>query len=117
MRDADPRRAMKALAYTGPTEGARHRLIETLGTMTDARIAEDDGVYLRVEFRSPLFGFVDDVEFLFDDALKRIEFRSASRVGYYDFGANRARMERIGRLVLEPGPAPAARDGRRPALF
>ena len=44
--------------------------------------------------------FVDDVEILFDDASKIIHFRSASRVGYSDFGVNRRRMEEV-RSLLE----------------
>ncbi|HEY6084419.1 MAG TPA: DUF1499 domain-containing protein [Nitrospira sp.] len=46
-----------------------------------------------------LLRFVDDVEFLFDDDTKTIHFRSASRVGYGDFGVNRRRMEEIRSLV------------------
>jgi uncharacterized protein (DUF1499 family) len=51
--------------------------------------------YIRAEFKSRIFGFVDDVEFWFDDEQKVIHFRSASRVGYSDLGANRKRMEKI----------------------
>jgi uncharacterized protein (DUF1499 family) len=51
--------------------------------------------YIHAEFHSRLFGFVDDVEFSFDDDQKTIHLRSASRTGYYDFGVNRKRMERI----------------------
>jgi len=40
---------------------------------------------------------VDDVEFLFDDNARRIDIRSAARVGYSDFGVNRRRMEEIRR--------------------
>jgi len=39
-------------------------------------------------------GFVDDVEFFFPDTAV-IHMRSASRVGYSDFGANRKRLEKI----------------------
>jgi uncharacterized protein (DUF1499 family) len=51
--------------------------------------------YIHAEFRSRLFGFVDDVEFSFDEDPKTVHLRSASRTGYYDFGVNRKRMERI----------------------
>ena len=52
--------------------------------------------YIHVEFRSRLFGFVDDVEFLFDDQEAVIHFCSASRSGYSDMGVNRKRMNAIG---------------------
>ena len=42
-----------------------------------------------------MFRFVDDVEFLLDDATGQIYFRSASRVGRSDLGVNRRRMEAI----------------------
>jgi uncharacterized protein (DUF1499 family) len=48
-----------------------------------------------VEFRSVLWGFVDDVEFLFDDNARRIDIRSASRVGYSDLVVNRKGIEEI----------------------
>jgi len=58
-------------------------------------IVREETDYLKAECRSALFRFVDDVEILFDDAEKRIHFRSASRVGRSDFGVNRNRMEEI----------------------
>ena len=51
--------------------------------------------YLHFEFRSLLFGFVDDVEFLRDVSGGVIHIRSAARLGYSDFGVNRKRIERI----------------------
>lgn len=51
--------------------------------------------YLHFEFRSTIFRFVDDVEFLVDDSSGTVDFRSASRVGHSDLGANRNRMEKI----------------------
>ncbi len=61
-------------------------------------VEENDG-YLHYEFTSFLLRFVDDVEFVFDDAKKTIHFRSASRTGYSDLGVNRRRMEDIRVLV------------------
>jgi len=51
--------------------------------------------YLWATFRSPLFGFVDDVEFLIDLESQQIHIRSASRVGRSDFSANRKRIEAL----------------------
>lgn len=51
--------------------------------------------YLHYTFRSRLWGFVDDVEFLVDERAMKVHFRSASRLGYADLGANRRRMERL----------------------
>jgi uncharacterized protein (DUF1499 family) len=89
--------AMEPLHYQGGMAEGKRRLLAVLSEMPGAVVVADDGPYLRAEFRSRAFGFVDDVEFLFDDAAKRIDFRSASRVGYSDLGANRARMTEIAR--------------------
>jgi uncharacterized protein (DUF1499 family) len=51
--------------------------------------------YVHAKFTSRFFRFVDDVEFCIDDDLRIIHVRSSSRVGYFDFGVNRRRIERI----------------------
>lgn len=82
-------------------EEARRAVKEIILAIPRTRIVIDEPNYLRAEFASRLFGFVDDVEFAFDEVERRIDFRSASRVGYYDFGANRRRMKRICRRLQE----------------
>jgi uncharacterized protein (DUF1499 family) len=62
--------------------------------------------YLHAEFTSLFFRFVDDVEFLVDDAAKVIHVRSASRLGRSDLGVNRKRVERIRARWREATPAP-----------
>ncbi len=66
-----------------------------IGSMKRTRIVSERGNYLHVEFTSALWRFVDDVEFYFDDSVKVIHLRSASRLGKSDFGVNRKRMEAI----------------------
>lgn len=46
--------------------------------------------------------YVDDVEFLLDPARSRIDVRSSSRIGYYDFQINRERIEDIRRRFAAP---------------
>jgi len=81
----------------GSADETRLHLLAALQGFPRTRVATDAWPYLRVEFRSRWFGFVDDVEFLADEARSRIDFRSASRVGYYDLGVNRRRMEELRR--------------------
>ena len=50
--------------------------------------------YIRADFRSPLLGFIDDVEFYFQIP-GVIALRSASRIGYSDLGKNRKRLEEL----------------------
>ncbi|KAA8515940.1 hypothetical protein F0562_019119 [Nyssa sinensis] len=65
------------------------------------RIVEKKDDYVRVEYESPILGFVDDVEFWFPPGKKSIvEYRSASRLGNFDFDYNRKRIKAL-RLELE----------------
>jgi uncharacterized protein (DUF1499 family) len=55
--------------------------------------------YLRALFSTSWMGLKDDVEARLDVPMHRIQLRSALRVGYYDFGANRKRLNNIVRLM------------------
>jgi len=61
-------------------------------------IKTDNGTYVSATFSSALFGFVDDLEIRIDLKQNLIHIRSASRVGYGDFGANIKRVEAIKEL-------------------
>ncbi|MCA9179084.1 MAG: DUF1499 domain-containing protein [Planctomycetales bacterium] len=90
----DEARRMEPLeiaAAQGPT-GALDRL-QQISEELGATVVERSDDYLRLEFRTRLLRYVDDVEFLAVDDL--VHFRSGSRVGYYDFGVNRRRMNKI----------------------
>jgi uncharacterized protein (DUF1499 family) len=87
--------AIKPLSYTGSVEKAKQQLIRVINSLPRTRTITDTGAYLYVEFTSFLWRFVDDVEFVFDDSAKTIQFRSASRLGKGDLGVNRKRMETI----------------------
>lgn len=91
--DADHR--VEPISFAGDADAARVRLRQVLTAMPRARIVTEDDRYLRVEFTSALFRFVDDVEFLIDAAAGCVHVRSASRVGHSDLGANRKRVEQI----------------------
>ena len=93
----DPDRAMEPLPFTGGREESRERILEIVRGMERSEIVEVSDSFLRVQFRSRVFRFVDDVVFFFDENARLVHFRSASRVGTYDFGVNRRRMEDISR--------------------
>jgi uncharacterized protein (DUF1499 family) len=63
--------------------------------MKRSHIASAEDTYLRVEFTSAIWRFTDDVEFYFDEAAGVIHVRSASRIGQFDLGVNRKRVEEI----------------------
>ncbi|MFN5746633.1 MAG: DUF1499 domain-containing protein [Methylococcaceae bacterium] len=68
-----------------------------MATEPRLKIVEEraDQGYLRAEVTSAVFRFVDDLELLLDPAHQRLEVRSASRVGYWDLGVNRRRVEQL----------------------
>ncbi|MBY0385652.1 DUF1499 domain-containing protein [bacterium] len=73
-----------------------HSLIKKIvSEMPRTQLVSERSDYLHFIFKSTLFGFIDDVEFYFDDSNKIIHFRSASRSGYSDLGVNRKRMTTI----------------------
>jgi uncharacterized protein (DUF1499 family) len=86
---------MDPIRFHGSVEDARQRLLNIVKAFPRVTLVDNSGNYLKLEVRSAIFSFVDDVEFEFDDVTKLIHFRSASRLGYYDFGVNRRRMETI----------------------
>jgi uncharacterized protein (DUF1499 family) len=94
---ADKQHYTEALTYSGDPAQAREWLEQAIHGMKRVQVVVREANYWRAEFSSALWGFVDDVEFLFDDNAKRIEVRSASRVGYSDLGVNRRRIQEIRR--------------------
>jgi uncharacterized protein (DUF1499 family) len=89
------------LRFTGEASLAWKRLQSALEAQPRLTIVEDTGDYLHAEARSLVFRFVDDVEFVLDPEAHIIGVRSASRVGYSDFGVNRRRVERIRKAFEE----------------
>jgi len=94
----DEEHYIEPIIYSGTQQEAHDRLLRIIESEKRTNILTDQEDYIRVEFTSALFRFVDDVEFYFpqenaDETV--IHIRSASRVGSSDLGVNRKRMERI----------------------
>ena len=89
------------IRYNGTLTQARNAIISVINSMDRTRIVTNKRNYLHAEFTSALFRFVDDVEFYFDDGEKIVHLKSASRVGYSDFGVNRERIETIRTRFME----------------
>lgn len=79
---------------TENANAAFSELKDLLGRREDTTIVSTTDNTIRVEFRTTL-GFVDDGIFVLDENNKVIHVRSASRIGYWDMGKNRRRMETI----------------------
>jgi uncharacterized protein (DUF1499 family) len=83
------------LRYNGTAEPAMAALKSIIESTPRTSIVEERADYLYAEFTSKLIGYVDDVEFYFPPNERVIHVRSASRLGYSDFGVNRKRIEDI----------------------
>ena len=83
------------LRYNGTSEPAMAALKSVIESTPRTSIVEERADYLYAEFTSKVIGYVDDVEFYFPSNERVIHARSASRLGYSDFGVNRKRIEDI----------------------
>ena len=59
--------------------------------------------HLQAEISSRLFGFIDELDLIIDPEQKLIHVRSAARTGYYDFGVNRRRVEKLRTRLQQAG--------------
>ncbi len=71
------------------------RIQNILENMEGITVITSNNDYIYAECKTPLIGFVDDLEFYLDSESSVFHVRSASRLGYRDFGKNRSRVEEI----------------------
>lgn len=72
---------------------------ELVSKLSRTRIVSEKADYLHAECRT-LLGFVDDLELNLRNSEGIIAVRSASRLGYTDFGVNRHRIEALRTALL-----------------
>jgi uncharacterized protein (DUF1499 family) len=91
------------LGFEGSAEQAMEQLRTTLAGFPEARLVRAEGPVLEAVFTTPA-GFKDEVMFHVDAALRRVDYRSRSTFGLYDFGKNRSRMQLFAeRFAAAPG--------------
>jgi uncharacterized protein (DUF1499 family) len=91
----DSNHHVEPLNYTDAPEQAWSRLQAALKMMPRLEIFESRPGYIHAVACSKLWHFKDDVEFSLDEEHHRIDVRSSSRLGTYDWGVNRKRVEAI----------------------
>lgn len=92
---ADAEHYIAPIRFTGGALDAIASARKAVEGMRRATVVRHEGNYLYAEFRSRLLGFVDDVEFTYDEKAGLLHLRSASRLGRRDYGVNRARAEAL----------------------
>jgi len=74
-------------------------LANTIESMFGGKVIEIKGPYLYAEYTSRVMRFIDDLECYYDKENGLIQVRSASRIGYSDWNANRNRVEELRKLL------------------
>ena len=105
-QSADEGHYIKPFMYRGALEEARTALLSAIGELPRSEIVTVKPDYVHATFTSRWLRFVDDVEFCFDENSSVIHVRSASRLGYYDFGVNRRRVETIRAMLSNSSNSP-----------
>ncbi|MBN9656111.1 DUF1499 domain-containing protein [Halobacillus sp. GSS1] len=86
---------MDALVFSKDLETTKSLIKEILSERQRTTIETENENYIHAVVESKWIKFKDDVEFYFDQKEEVVHFRSASRVGYSDFGVNKKRMAAI----------------------
>ena len=82
-------------AVAGESASTLRRLEKVVRAMPRTHIVAATDTCLHAVCRTRIFGFRDDLEFRYSPAEGVVHVRSASRVGVFDFGVNRRRVERV----------------------
>ncbi|OUS05366.1 hypothetical protein A9Q81_05030 [Gammaproteobacteria bacterium 42_54_T18] len=64
------------------------------------QIVSHNEFYIHGQYRSDWLGFIDDLEFLIEE--NAVQIRSASQLGYSDFGANKKHLLIIKKAFEKP---------------
>ncbi|KZL19657.1 hypothetical protein PsAD2_01936 [Pseudovibrio axinellae] len=91
-------RKVEPLPTRATLEETRNAITHTLSQLGKNKIITLEGSYVHTVFTSAQMGYNDDVEFWIDQDEGVVHYRSQSRVGYGDMGANRARYENFKRI-------------------
>jgi uncharacterized protein (DUF1499 family) len=100
--DCDASDKMPPLEFSSEAAAAKGALKKALGQLKIQIHAEKEN-YIHAVATTPLMRFRDDLEFLIQPEEKKIQFRSASRLGKSDLGKNRARLKELFALLEKEG--------------
>jgi uncharacterized protein (DUF1499 family) len=90
---AEAAHRISAFEIVVPAAEAWRLARQAVAALPRTKIVTETEDYLHAECSSAFFGFVDDMELHLRSSSNLIAVRSASRLGYSDFGVNRKRVE------------------------
>ena len=91
----DAGHAVDPLLLNGDPAAAWEGIRDRVCRLPRIKVVRANDTYLHVTVKSRWFGFVDDLELLWESGTNRVAIRSASRTGYSDLGVNRRRVEQL----------------------
>ncbi|HBC58257.1 MAG TPA: DUF1499 domain-containing protein [Gammaproteobacteria bacterium] len=86
---------VEPLLFKGDPTQALASLERCILGMAGVKVEAKSDLFWHTTFTTRWLRFIDDVHFLVQPDQGQIQIRSASRVGYGDFGTNRRRVNRI----------------------
>jgi uncharacterized protein (DUF1499 family) len=89
---------MPPIKFKSFTSKARDKVITYLEESSNIKIIKKSDSYIYAEVTSMIFRFVDDMELYFSSE-GVLHFRSASRIGRSDFGANKSHIKDIEKAI------------------
>lgn len=97
----DASKHVDALPMQGSAKETLTKILACLQEMGNNTVTTQLDNYIHAVFVTPFMKYHDDVEFYIDTANNKVQFRSASRVGKSDLGANKARYDAFKKLYLQ----------------
>lgn len=99
----DEPHAIAPFQLVEPGPAAWDKVAAAVAATDRTTVVARDGHYLHAEVLSPWHIYTDDLELLLAADSRRIDVRSSSRIGYYDFKVNRKRVEALRAKLVELG--------------
>lgn len=96
---ASPDKRIAPFSSDRPGDEMMSLLRGILESMPGSKLVASTDTYLKAEFTTRWLRYVDDLELLLDRGEGVVHVRSASRVGTWDLGANRRRVETLRRRL------------------
>lgn len=94
IHNSDRGHYMEPIKFSMLTAKAKKKVLTYLENTSNIKIIKKSDSYIYAEVTSTIFRFVDDMELYFPSE-GVMHFRSASRTGYSDLGANKSHIKDI----------------------
>lgn len=80
---------------SGTWDDIKTKIEKTMNSFTHAKTFASENHHLHIVVTSSIFKFKDDVYFWWDPTENKLSFKSESRTGYWDLGANKKRLNQF----------------------